>query len=338
MNIEKSIDIMINRACPSIQYRIKREIFNESPNSTEMVKLQVQILGDKKVKEIMSLQKEDGWLGGDFHSENEPEGGIRLLREKGVDGNNDVIIKALNALLPFDNALGRIGKILDECHIGGAEMIKSCVFAYAAHENYNFIQAQIQEALLAFEYVTQIEDVCETFNLHKDKLCVFKNNSKWPSIYHLRLLAFTESWRNVKNKNTLVTAFTKLAEFSPIPPIKLLYKSQIVSPASIYMNDFNTDLSNISAKEWMMWFHRVELIARLGIANDVPQIRRQIDVLQDYLNSNQGFFIKPLSHYYFTKWDKYLGLALENDWKVKDARINDLTFRSLLILKLANRL
>jgi hypothetical protein len=56
------------------------------------------------------------------------------------------------------------------------------------------------------------------------------------------------------------------------------------------------------------------------------------------LFESEGFFRKELSHYYFHKWTQYIGLALENDWKSEEKRICDLTFRSLLILKLSGNI
>jgi hypothetical protein len=82
----------------------------------------------------------------------------------------------------------------------------------------------------------------------------------------------------------------------------------------------------------MMWLVRTELISRLGVVPRIPSIEAQVRNLYGLLDSNGGVFPKALSHYYFTKWTPYLGLALENDWKDKDCRINDLTFRSLVIL------
>jgi hypothetical protein len=42
--------------------------------------------------------------------------------------------------------------------------------------------------------------------------------------------------------------------------------------------------------------------------------------------------MKKLNHTYFQKWGSYTGLALEKDWRHPQRRVNDLTFRSLLII------
>lgn len=74
---------------------------------------------------VCSLQKEDGWLGGFFHGQDEPESSIRFLCEKGVEPDNPVIARALNAIEMrgdrFDaGCLSNVGKLLDEAGLGGS--------------------------------------------------------------------------------------------------------------------------------------------------------------------------------------------------------------------------
>lgn len=60
------------RACPSISYRIRREILNEDTSKASMQSLQAMILNEEEVLRVLSLKKEDGWLGGCFHGVDEP--------------------------------------------------------------------------------------------------------------------------------------------------------------------------------------------------------------------------------------------------------------------------
>lgn len=323
------------RACPSIAYRIRKEILHEDISNPDMQELQIKILNEKEILRILHLKKEDGWLGGSFHGVDEPESCIRYLIEKGVEPRHPVIQDALNAIInrgdKFDEgSMYRVGKPLDDLHLGGSKLIKSCVFAYTGNEQYDFVLEQIEEALEVFRYVCSVDSITDIYNIYKDKL-IFKTGVMWPSIYHLRLLAYTNSWKNTKNQEMMVRSISKLVDLSPIPNIKLLYKHQIIAPASIYMNNFNDNMNGLTAKEWMMWFHRTELISRLGIALRIPSIRAQIKYVNDLLKANKGLFNMKLNHYYFTKWTQYLGLALEENWKTSDKMINDLTFRCLLI-------
>ncbi|MDD3126825.1 MAG: hypothetical protein PHC32_01370 [Candidatus Izemoplasmatales bacterium] len=323
------------RAGPSIAYRIKKEIFLEDINNNDMQELQNKIVNRVEIQRIFSLQKDDGWLGGLLHGVDEPECCIRYLIENGVDSSHHIIRAALNAIInkgdKFDEGcMYRVGKPLDEMHLGGSKLIRACIFAYAGKETHDFVLEQIEEALNVFRYVCNVNNISEVSSFYKDKL-VFNKGTMWPCIYHLRLLAYTNSWKNSINQEMMVRAITKLVELSPIPNIKLLYKYQLISPASVYMNDFNNDMNNLKASEWMMWFHRVELITRLGIATKIPAINSQIIYLNSLLSENDGFFWKPIKHYYFTRWTQYIGLALEDNWHTTEKVINDLTFRSLLI-------
>jgi hypothetical protein len=83
---------------------------------------------------------------------------------------------------------------------------------------------------------------------------------------------------------------------------------------------------------WMMWFHRMELLSRLGVVQSLPTLARQIAVLREMLAAGQGCYAKVLSHAYFRKWGAYTGLMLERNWRDPLRRIYDLTFRSLIIL------
>lgn len=339
IDFANAISFLLENGCPSIVYRTKKEILREEISNQEQEYYQNQILQDDNVRHILSLQKDDGWIGGAFHGEDEPESGIRLLREKGVDPDNPVIRQALAAIEAqgeaFDQGcLWHVGKLLDEANLGGSRMIKACVYAYAGIDDTEFLREQIEKALAAFRFVITVHRLEELYEERKGKL-VFRAGVPWPGIYHLRLLAFTNSWRNEENRGLLTDALTRLCGFGSIPSINLLHKGQMVGQGSFCMHEFDVNLEELNAKEWMMWFHRMELLARLGVANGVQAFERQIRQLESILRENDGIFNRKLSHYYFNKWTPYTGLTLENSWRKKNARACDLTFRSLLILRLS---
>lgn len=136
---------------------------------------------------------------------------------------------------------------------------------------------------------------------YKGKL-VYKPGIVWPCIYHLRLLAFTHSWRNKENYRKLADGIQRLVYLSPMPYVLLKHKSQLVAPASFCMLDFNPDILKLDDAGWMVWFHRMELLARLGVIHMVPALVDQVNKLNDLLNCEQGWFSKRLSHEYFRKW------------------------------------
>jgi hypothetical protein len=317
MNID--IDRLLDSACPSIQYRIRKEILCRSTSLPEMSKLQDQILRDEAVQAVIQSQSPDGWLAWNFHGYGSMESGMRLLCEKGVEADRPVLRRALLALETQADYLGRgvgkFGRVFDERGFGGAELIRAHLFAHAGKEEDHLVQKQIEEL----------------YQPYRGKL-VFREGVCWPSIYHLRLLALSQSWRTPENHRLIVKAIRQIVRRSPLPNIYVKYRSQLIAPASFCMDDFHPDMSQLTDTGWMLWFHRMELLARLGIVGEIPELKRQVHFLAKILEEGQGLFARKLSHVYFHKWGSYTGLALEKDWRLPQRRINDLTFRSLLIL------
>jgi hypothetical protein len=103
------------------------------------------------------------------------------------------------------------------------------------------------------------------------------------------------------------------------------------------MDNFVPDMHALTDAEWMQWFQRMELLARLGVNQKIPELRQQVQTLTEILHKGQGLFTGKLNHAYFHKWGAYTGLALEADWRLPQHRINDLTFRSLLILRCSEK-
>ena len=335
MNTSSLAEQIIPSACPSIQYRIHREIFRDSTVLPVMRKLQDQVLKEETVVKVTNLQAQDGWLASNFHSYESMESGIRLLCEKGVETDHPVLAHALTALENgtdrLKHGLGRPGTILDDLGFGGGETIRAYLFALAGLEEQDFVKDQIQQALDVFEFTAQVGSLREIHERHENQL-VFRPSIRWPSIYHLRLLAWTKNWRTPDNIKMLVEAIRNLVRLSPIPDIQVKYKAQLIAPASFCMHHFAPDMNYLSDSEWMQWFHRMEVLSRLGVVHKIPELELQVHELEDRLLKDRGLFTAKLNHPYFQKWGAYTGLALEKDWRSPRRRINDLTFRSYLIL------
>ncbi len=98
------------------------------------------------------------------------------------------------------------------------------------------------------------------------------------------------------------------------------------------MHDFIPEMESMDDAGWMMWFHRTECLARLGVIQSIPELKRQMECWKTLLVAGGGWFTGNLTHPYFTKWGAYTGLRLEPDWRHPKSRVYDLTFRSMLIL------
>lgn len=337
MYTNSAIDELLKFACPSIKYRIRSEILGEDIKSKTMVDLHDQILQDPAVREVLSWQQPDGWLGWAFHGAKSTEEGIRILGEKGVHRSHPALAKALTALEyhteRLDRGIGKVGKILDEQKFGGSLMIRATVCAYTGLENKPFIEDQIGIALNVFKAVLAVNSIADLAENYRGKL-VYKPEIVLPSIYHLRLLAFTHNWRTNAHQHLVTEAVKRLITLSPLPAIYVRNRSQLIAPATFGMQNFCSQMDLMDDAQWMMWFHRMECFSRLGVVAGIPELRQQLFTLENLLDT-KGFFTKRLMHPYFTKWGCYTGLMLESDWRTQKRRMYDLTFRTMLILHYA---
>ncbi|MBP1693540.1 MAG: hypothetical protein H6Q37_1423 [Chloroflexi bacterium] len=204
----------------------------------------------------------------------------------------------------------------------GIDTIKAATFSYAGVEDRPFIQRQIRLALGRFEGVLAINAVEELVETYRGRP-VFRNNMVWPSIYDLRLLAFTQNWRSLENQVMIGDSIGRLVRLSPLLAASVRYRSQLIAPAPFCMDDFNPDLSTMDDAQWMMWLYRMERLARLGIVPWVYELNQQVDALREILDANTGKFAKRLVHDYFRRWYAHSGLMLEKDWRDPHRHVND---------------
>ena len=338
---KEAVGYLLHDTCPSIQYRVRSELLSEPETNQEMKDLQQRILEDEAVRRISSVQHPDGWLGTRFHtaevgSDNlAAEVAIRLLCEKGVSRHHPLLARALEALRGTDEAFAReffrVGRILDSKGFGGSYLIRAVLFARAGIEAEPFVQEQIEKALEAFRAVSNVESVSEITKRSRGRP-VFKSGVIWPCIYHLRLLAFTFSWRTTTNIDMITRSIRRLLSLSPFPAAYVRSGPQLVAPCGILVDDLPYRTPVLSRRDCVMWFEEVELLSRLGVVEEVLELRAQATWLAGMLCANEGRFARPVAPRHFTRWSAYTGLALEKDWRSEKRRVSDLTFRSLLIL------
>jgi len=324
---------LLEIAGPSIAYRTRTEVLGEPADSLACRTLQERIPGDPLVRRVASSQRDDGWLGTSFHGRDGIEAGVRILCEKGLARDHPVLARALDALETGDDRLhlgiGKAGRALDEAGLGGSEMIRAAVFAYAGDEERAGVQAQIGEALRGLETVVCVESIDEISTLFRGKR-IFRAGVRWPSIYHLRLLAGSHGWRTAERVRRAAEAVERMIDLSPIPEIYLKRGSQLIAPASFAMTDFRSDFAGTFGYGALLWLQRTELLARLGAVPLVAALHAQVGRLETSLEG--GLLMRRIQHPSFRNWGAYAGLALERDWRAPSRRIADLTFRTLLIL------
>ncbi len=341
------ISTLLKQACPSIQYRFRKEILEENPDFAEY---RAAILDDSRVRYALSWQKENGFFGDFFHAGWIPavkmkyfgtgtEAALRFLSEMGFTADYPEIKKCLDFLLtdgwnPDPWAWSKVFQ--PEIGLFGPDHVRAVAFAWFGTEQHPFIQAEIERSFGYVTGITGISSVDEITGTYGGKRC-FLPGTPFPDLYCLKLLAFTQGWRTDTNVQSLATAVNRLIELSPLPPMYIKCKSQLIAPAAIQLPDYRRALPDISEKEWFWWMQGMELFARMGMVTKVEMLKNKALELRDLLEKGGVFFpFKPYARH-FTQWGVYPGLALEDSWRRDKWRL-DLTFRSLLILKYSSLL
>lgn len=337
MNTNDISELLINEGCPSIAYRVRKEIRQDDISEQEHIKYQNLIHAELKVQNVLSWQNSDGYFGTRLHTAPSRsivwthEGCVRYLLEMGLD--NVHIKKSLDVM--FQPGWGKECENSRAASVFGYEMIRASLFAQAGQQDYDFVIEWVNHALQAFRNIVNIEKYTDIVYERTDDKLVFYEEKYLPVVYHLRLLAFTNFWRTKENIAMMKTAYEKLYQWLPLPPIYLKCKTHPVAPLGPVcwpVNDnFNEDLG-------FFWIHFYEMSARMGMLEKESRFRKHYDKFkEDILMQNESIIDNAKKRKgMYVGWSGYSGIALEGDWKTKQQILRDFMFRILLIDKYIN--
>jgi hypothetical protein len=345
---QRIIDFLLNNADSSIILRIKEEIIGTISKKEEKELLE-KILIQKNVQTIINSQKPDGWFGNSFHGQSPKLGagmydnmevGLRYLVEKGFPPENEYISKAVNSFFykeAFDPVYRvKKPKIPDTDYsytASGLYLPRSSIIIRAGYEDIlqkNDIidlKHDIDFSLMTFTNVLNYKNVEDVIETHRKKLC-FKKDIIWPCIYHLRILAHSQAWRNKKNISILADSINHLLSFKHSNEMIYTYiNRQFVGPCFAFINSQIQILKIMDKKDISLDI--MELFARCGIIKQITVLKTKYEYLLSLIDDNLVINIdKPKDN----GWSPYFGFALEEDWKTKTKIQCDLLFRVLLIM------
>jgi len=352
MKRSDTIELLLNKACPAIKYRVLTEFLGESPESAAAKRYQAQILEDERVRYVFSWQQKDGYLGQVFHSgmhgslsqkesTKGAEGAIRFLKEMGVRIDHPIFERALRSLRRddwFRDTMGDCWAHYPDVGLQGSDLVRAATLAHAGIEDSEVVVQQQYESLRTLQGIMGIQSMDEIIVPFKDRL-VFRPGVVFPESYHLRLLAHTSRWRHSGNTSSAAKAVGKLFALSPLPVVKVRHRSRWLGPAAIAPAHLATDPRHMPTGEWARWFETCEFFVRMGISRNLKPLAGQLDRLEQLLDQSGGMFLQdyPQKRTKYLNWSGYGFGALEPDWK-GDRKTYDLTFRCLVILHHAGRL
>lgn len=348
---DKIIDFLLDKANPSIVLRVKKEVLG-SISPAEEASLLEKILTDRNVLTATACQKTNGWIGDYFHGSKKMfdnmEVGLRFLAEKGLPSGHEIIacgVKAVASTPKYDDAYG-MSRLLadydvhpekDYSYTGvGVYLARSSILLRAGYEallpadEWVDLQFDVDFSLRSFLSVLSIHSPDDILEERRGRLC-FKQGVLWPCIYHLRMLAFSQSWRTEENIHQLAEAITALYAF-PYKGFAYTYcMNQLKGPCMPLA--INTPVNETLAQGQIggMYFDRLELLARCGALSRVAVLKNEYEMLLECLDAH-GLFTREVASKYALGWSPYFGFALEEDWRSKYRKQCDILFRILLIM------
>lgn len=345
MDQTKTVDFLLENSSESILYRTKKEIIEKISLSEEQI-LQEKILQESDIRYIFELRQPDGWLGTSFHSK--PSGtkpfdvcetALRFIAEKGIKLNHPIFNGVMNAYITRD----KLDPIFDGCgKIDGYKypcvgfwFLRSAGIARCGYEDRIDISQDIDCSLKSFLNVLNYSSIDEVVSQNKNgKYCFKKDLLLWPCNYHLKILAFTKSWRTAENIRQLAKSIEHLLSFSDFNyPVYTKVKGYPKAPYDAFIRPIEKfDVQKVKGT----WFEKMELFARCGIIPHSTRLLDEMSLLKETIN-DEGVCQTYIDEPFFKNWGPYSGLKLEENWHKETKKQCDITFRALLIMNYAEK-
>jgi len=341
MSYESTIDELLTRACPSIRYRIRREILGEDESSGELASLQQAILEQELVQDVFSWQRPDGsFVGngrGSFHHRYGMEVAFRICHHAALPSWHPVFTKGLDF---FRSAPGPTRPPW-QTGVGGGGGLYRVLLSLLGGEAPAEVTKATQHALAAFKFALSVDDFSSVVG--KGKTVVFKKGSDWPGVWCPELLSLATRWITPEDQRLVAQSVDRVMGLCPDPHLdvkgKGINERGGITAYSVVWFRLSPDLP-MHPREWRQWFSYMEQVARIGAVAHSDRLQRHVERLAHLLDRSGGWFTEPVLPRTFLEWDIYSGLALEPrrrekdvwEWLSCDCQRYDLAFRSLLIL------
>jgi hypothetical protein len=335
--MDNIINFLLNHAGATIVYRVKNEVLKSSDSSD--IDLQKAILKERDIASIISAARPDGWLGLYFHTRFKGampfqvfEVALRYLAEKGVDLSHDAFSGAARAYLtrnvddPVYENSGRLGY---DYTCMGLWLIRGSGIARIGYEDRIDISKEIDTSLASFFNVLNYNSISDIVIKNRKGQYYFKEKLLWPCIYHLKILAYTYSWRTKDNIKLLASCVDKLLSFDVFEPrIYTKINNYYASPCDAFTYNLIESFDNETVGPWL---DKMELFSRCGISKYSKKFKAEVGKLKATINESDISEIS-IDERYFKNWSAYSGLKLEESWRSNIKKLCDINFRILLIL------
>jgi len=366
MNLEKSIDFLLENAGAIIQYRLRKEVLHNL-SQTEKENLLERIYQTPHFKLVQSYVKPNGYIGCGMHSWDNWRGiklhetplqdgecAARLLSYYAVPKTHPIVANFVAAMRnedtickEFSYSRPEVARFNDRflgLNSGFSLMVliytMQAMLGYGDDSELDDFRKISLEAFKSVLSLNSLSDITKT-RQGKTEYCYpyIEEDTYCPSVYHLAVLAYTNSWRTTENIQLMANALNRYNAI--MPDSKEMYvkiRNNYYSVGLLFRpyRPFRQDMIDS-----ILYRRVLTEIAMLGVGERVDIVRESAANIQEAINGDgilQMRFDLPHNKRYSPKNidypTAYEDVRLEPDYKRKYALECDLTFWAVQFLKL----
>lgn len=343
MRLDQILDRLLQDGDVAIQYRVKRDILGISPDLAEMRDMQARISQKRKVAEILSLPGEpaggEGWIGTELHGVTGFDFGLEILLERGLETTYPALAAARDALIRRGDAYEDVPPgysvllAVDRAGRGGLRTLRAWLLALLGAQAEPIVLEEMESALEHFRGLAQVrslDEVSTPYTGGREMYAgfrVYKQRARFPGGWHHRLLAETAGWRTDATMALLAKAFNNAVDHFPMPPLVLRKGSHYVGPGNIRWECLSWgDIRGLPELEFYFWLRHIAEIGKLKVVPEVPLFQTQVEQLRELMEDEDWV----AAHRPHSAFKAHYGL--EEDWRSRKRRENDVYFRLLITL------
>ncbi len=367
VDIQKSIDFLLENAGPIIQYKLKKEILCDITDAEEE-QLLTKIYQTPQFKLVESYVKPNGYIGSGMHSWDnwrgqvlhetplqDSESAARLLSYYAIPKTHPIVNNFVAAMRDEKTLEKEFSYIPPEANryknrfLGirngsGLMMLIYTMQAMLGFGDDECVKPFQDISLEVFKSILPLSSINEIAKSRQGKAKYnypyIDENTSFPSQYHLEALAYTNSWRTPENIQLMTDALNHYNEFlQGTNPIHVKIGSKYYVPCPLNMGNSPIRPFHADTIDIITYRRLLTEIAMLGVGKNVHVINETITNIENALDNDgilrMNFDIphnkrsSPKKIEYPTA---YGDIRLEPDYKRKYAFECDLTFWAVQFL------
>ncbi len=369
MDLNMSIDFLLENAGPVIQYRLRKDILNNLSPKDEGDLLE-QIYQTPHFKLLQSYVKPNGYIGSGMHSyENwrgvklhetplqDGEAAARLLSYYAIPKTHPIVVNFVAAMRNEDTLRKEFSYIPPEISrfehryegLNNGNSLMSMIYAMQAMlgygDDFDDVREFQQISLQGFRRILEMSSLEEitkrnTNSKRRYNYPYIEADEYFPDVYTLTMLAYTKNWRTDENVKMLADAINHINSImKPENNLHIRINGKYYAPCFAFIRPFRAFNPNLI--DSILYRRPLTEIAMLGVGENVNIVRESIKNIEQVLSGDgilkMNFSVPHNKRYSPKKIEypsAYVDVRLEPDYKSKTSLMCDLTFWAVEFLHL----